>query len=75
MLTTQVWVVHDHPDVPGTGPAFGLTRAVVAPVPPAMAVPPPLVVSRALHEAPAHAAQTVYDVGPTRVGFPACRTS
>ena len=69
----KVWVVHDHPDVPGA--ADGVVRAVVQPVPssqPSSWSPP--VVAGALHEAPAHLASTIYDVGPTRVGMLSCAT-
>lgn len=65
----KVWVVHDHPDV--VGAANGVVRAVVAPVP-SVAALPARVVQQALHEAPANAVQTIYDVGPTRVGFMSC---
>lgn len=64
----KVWVVHDHYDVPGA--ADGVVRAVVAPVPDGTPSWP--VVTRALHEAPAHVADTMYSVGPTRVGFLTC---
>ena len=68
-LIHKVWLVHDHPDVQGA--ADGVVRAVIAPVPSSEATAPP-VVTGALHEAPANAAQTIYDVGPTRVGFLSC---
>ena len=45
--------------------------AVVAPVPGLSMYESP-VVTGALHEAPANVAQTIYDVGPTRVGFLSC---
>jgi len=60
----KVWVVHDHPDVPGA--ADGIVRAVVAPTPSFACAP---VVELPLRAAPANVAQTIYDVGPTRVGF------
>jgi len=51
---SQVWVVHDHPDVPAG--ADGVVRAVVAPAWPHFGAP--------LHEG------TIYDGGHTRVGAP-----
>jgi len=66
----KIWVVHDHPDVE----IDGVVRAVVAPVPqtaPAAMAP---VIDGALYEAPAHTAQSIYSVGPTRVGFLSCTT-
>lgn len=67
----KIWVVHDHPDVAGA--ADGVVRAVVASVPQMRPEDMPLpLVQRALHDAPAHLATTVYDVGPTRVGFLSC---
>ena len=63
----KVWLVHDHREVPGV--ADSIVRAVVAPVPISEASP---VVMGALHEAPAHAATTIYDVGPSKVGFMSC---
>ena len=64
--------MHDHPDVPGA--ADGIVRAVVAPVQWFRDVAPEStrVAEGALHAAPAHAAHTLYDVGPTRVGFVVC---
>ena len=64
-------MVHDHADVMGA--ADGIVRAVIAPVP-SLAFGPlsPPVVEGALHEAPAHAASTIYNVGPTRVGTLTC---
>ena len=59
--------MHDHPDVAGA--ADSVVRAVVAPLPGAFRF---AVVEGALHEAPANVAQTIYDVGPTRVGFLSC---
>ena len=71
-LIHKVWVVHDHPDVPGA--ADGIVRAVVAPLQWFRDVAPesPRVVEHALHAAPAHVAHTIYHVGPTRVGFVLC---
>ena len=71
-LIHKVWLVHDHPDVPGA--ADGIVRAVVAPVQWFRDVAPEStrVAEGALHAAPAHAAHTLYDVGPTRVGFVVC---
>ena len=67
----KLWVVHDHPDV--VGAADGVVRAVVASLPSfAPEAPAMPIVERTLAEAPAHVAQTVYDVGPTRVGFLTC---
>ena len=66
----KIWVVHDHPDVMGA--ADGIVRAVVAPVPTWVEMQPPQIVQYALHEAPANVAHTIYNVGPTRVGFVAC---
>ena len=69
----KVWVVHDHPDVPGA--ADGVVRAVVAPVPdiaPGAPMLPVVNPDKALYEAPANIAQTIYDVGPTKVGFLLC---
>lgn len=67
----KVWVVHDHPDVAGA--ADGVVRAVVAPLPSFAPEAPALpVVDGSLHEAPANVAETIYDVGPTRVGFLTC---
>ena len=63
---------HNHPDVPGA--ADGVVRAVVEPLPrfsPPISLPP--LVRGALHEAPANVAHTIYDVGPTRVGFVSCK--
>ena len=51
------------------GAADGVVRAVVAPLPGAFRF---AVVDGALHDAPANAKQTIYDVGPTRVGFLSC---
>ena len=65
----KVWVVHDHPDVPGA--ADGIVRATVAPVPEFDPSAAPLV-EGALHEAPANVAQTIYSVGPSKVGFVTC---
>lgn len=68
----KLWVVHDHPDVPGA--ADGVVRAVVAPVPDAShAMHAPPLVEGALRQAPAHVAHTIYNVGPTRVGFLSCQ--
>ena len=71
-LIHKVWLVHDHPDVPGA--ADGIVRAVVAPVQWFRDVAPEStrVAEGALHAAPAHAAHTLYDVGLTRVGFVVC---
>ena len=55
----KVWVVHDHPDVPGA--ADGIVRAVVAPVPP---------ITPGVPNVPT--TTPVYDLGPTRVGFVSC---
>ena len=54
--------------------ADGIVRAVVAPVQWFRDVAPEStrVAEGALHAAPAHAAHTLYDVGPTRVGFVVC---
>lgn len=60
----KVWVVHSHKDVATNG----VVRAVVASVPSVAPGAAP-VVTGALHEAPANVAQTIYDVGPSRVGF------
>ena len=62
------------PDVAGA--AEGIVRAVVAAVPrrasyEAVGTP---IVDGALHAAPANLARTIYDVGPTRVGFLECST-
>ena len=69
-----MWVVHDHPDVPGAGAADGMVRAVVAPLAWFRDFAPESsrVVEHALHAAPAHVAHTIYHVGPTRVGFLLC---
>jgi len=61
----KVWVVHDHPDVPGA--ADGVVRAVVAPV--WSCFGPEL---RSVDGSPASAGQTIYDIGPTKVGFWSC---
>ena len=61
----KVWVVHDHPDVPGA--ANGLVRAVVASVPTFDQAGSPIVYG-ALHAAPAHVSHTIYDAA-SRVGF------
>mmetsp|Transcript_33162 Transcript_33162/g.107243 ORF Transcript_33162/g.107243 Transcript_33162/m.107243 type:complete len:452 (-) Transcript_33162:291-1646(-) len=66
----KLWVVHDHPDVAGA--AYGTVRAMVAPVP-TSTLP---VIQGPLHKVPANppanVARTIYDVGPTRVGFLSC---
>jgi len=61
----KVWVVHDHPDVLGL--ASGIVRAVIAPVPSFDQAVSPTVYG-ALHAAPAHVSQTIYDAA-SRVGF------
>jgi len=62
----KVWHVHDHLDVPYADPTHGVVRAVVAPAPAPGGVP---VVHGALYETTTNVAQTIYHVGPTRVGF------
>jgi uncharacterized cupin superfamily protein len=61
----KVWVVHDHPDVPGA--AYGIVRAVIASVPTFDQTVSPTVYG-ALHAAPAHVSHTIYDAA-SRVGF------
>ena len=62
----KVWVVHDHPDVKD---AASPVRAVVSPT----EVPTELVMRESpVYGSPASATHTIYDVGPTSVGFWTC---
>jgi uncharacterized cupin superfamily protein len=63
----KVWVVHDHADVHHGG----VVRAVVEPVS-SLAADGARTAAGPLRHAPAHVAKSVYDVGPSRVGFLSC---